>query len=580
MAQRILSPAIFIVALLFVGCAPAGNSERAGKPVGQTDFSTDDIPPPPQPDGRRAAPLAFKDEHTVTKLPTYKIPEKIRERLKEVDPSLLVPETKAFDVLNQNLNIKVKSKTLTFTGVLRIPGKQDEALELSCSFNPSDVPWVCTDMFPTDVKRAEERRLQATVKCLDPYSCTTLGLELFVVIDGKTLSKVFQTEPFSIRRAESGDGEDEEAYEPPVTDQQQQPAYKPPVIEESTKDGAYRPPKVLEKPTPAPTQKDQSRIPSEPRPHNHMHKEAEVEPNVPTPVPPSAVEADEEEDVSEEELDEFMNDPNVGVEIRTPMRMPNPTAGKYSIPGIEKLRPQVSGGPQQAIGRHNSGRLIKGKPLPAKGEGYICPRVSKNTHYGTNLLVDMIQKVSASVERLSPGKPPVVVHDLSGPTGGRLSGHRSHQSGLDVDIGFPSEKPTSGFWPACASSRVLSRPASKGRRATYTTRCNKGATIDGAPGLDEARFWNYLKTFTCTDTSAKDGKVVIAIFLDKEIKRHMCQYVRKLGESTEKGSCAYKALQVLKHEGNHHHHIHVRLKCPGNEDCHEATVTLADGTGC
>jgi murein endopeptidase len=84
-----------------------------------------------------------------------------------------------------------------------------------------------------------------------------------------------------------------------------------------------------------------------------------------------------------------------------------------------------------------------------------------------------------------------------------------------------------------------------------------------------------IKDFTCAK-----NKPVIAMFLDREIKQHMCEYARKTGEDLSPGSCAFRALQALKHWEGHYHHVHIRLRCPGNHYCMNAAVTLANETGC
>ncbi|NJL25696.1 MAG: hypothetical protein HC902_11325 [Calothrix sp. SM1_5_4] len=75
---------------------------------------------------------------------------------------------------------------------------------------------------------------------------------------------------------------------------------------------------------------------------------------------------------------------------------------------------------------------------------------------------------------------------------------------------------------------------------------------------------------------------MIAMFVDAEIKRHMCSYVKnKLGKRLDDpSSCEYKTLQAMKHEPGHHNHVHIRLRCPERSHCRDATVSLENGTGC
>src|SRR5262249_21926996 len=153
-----------------------------------------------------------------TEIKTYVVPEKYRERLAKIDPVFVPPKSEEFQVLGQHLKIDVKSKTVTLTGTLKVKDKNDEQIELACSFNPSEAPWICTDMIPTNEKIAAEKRLQATFKCLDTYTCEKVGVKLWVVINGVLQEpQLFQAEGFQIRRASSGDDDTEEFVAPAKT---------------------------------------------------------------------------------------------------------------------------------------------------------------------------------------------------------------------------------------------------------------------------------------------------------------------------------------------------------------------------
>ncbi len=71
------------------------------------------------------------------------------------------------------------------------------------------------------------------------------------------------------------------------------------------------------------------------------------------------------------------------------------------------------------------------------------------------------------------------------------------------------------------------------------------------------------------------------MFVDTQIKRHLCRWARNRGEDISSPDApAFRALQAMKHSPGHDDHVHVRFKCPGNRDCRDATVSLARGTGC
>ncbi len=482
------------------------------------------------------APLLKQDEK-ISDLPTFTIPEVLRDRLKDEIPEYVPAETKAFEVTDQKLKINVKTKTITFSGTLKIKGKPDEAIELSCPFDPAG-EWVCGNMFPTDKKVAAERRLQAAVRCMDTYRCDQVGLELFVVVNGKTESQLFQSQRFETRRATSGDIDEDL---PPYPDQKTDVKDLPPFPKEKD-------------------QKKDDKLP--PFPKEPEKKEPKIF-EKPTPQRPPRVEAPPP--MNEEELKEIIDDPNFAIEITPPLPVPAPVQGEYSIPDIEKLRPEEPAkAPNQAIGAHANGYLRNPSELPEAGMGYV-KRNRANRGYGTERTIKLVTYASAAVATMKPQKPPVILANISKKTGGRLcnggSCHKSHQTGLDIDIVYPSRKEVGDMWNVCER-----RP----RRG-----CAPGARI--SPDFDEERFWLMASHLTCAD-----GNPVIAMFVDTEIKKHMCKWIREnIAENlNDPNSCAHRTLKAMKYSPGHHNHFHVRFRCPGNRDCRNSTVSLGRGTGC
>ena len=73
--------------------------------------------------------------------------------------------------------------------------------------------------------------------------------------------------------------------------------------------------------------------------------------------------------------------------------------------------------------------------LPASGPGYEALRLGRNRRYGHPKLIAYIKRLGAAAKKAKLGL--VVVGNLSQPRGGPTpSGHRSHQTGLDADIGY------------------------------------------------------------------------------------------------------------------------------------------------
>lgn len=576
---------ILILALIMatVGCGEKKRAPRSGSYTFVTDnpelLEKQEFERTLTPEARveyeanKAAPLITKGR-VKNEMKPYEMPKKFFERLEKAEPRLAVKASAKFKMSEPFLDIRSRKNRMTFTGILKVEGKQDEKIELSCVFDASQVPWTCSEMIPTDTKIAEERRLQATAVCLDTFKCEETGIEIFAVIDGKTESRLYQTKNFSARKAVSGDIEEEAPEVQPVGPQEDTPPikpvpgkptppkeYEPPVQHVKPRD--YQPqvidpkkdPKILEKPT--------RQQPAAPRPQNPPPPANPIS-QAPPAAPQAQAQPMNEEfgpDLSEQELEDAMEDPNQAIEFNAPLPMPAPSKGKYSIPGIETLRPELGGDVRpQAVGAHNRGILKTGATLE-DSEGMMC-RQRANRNFGTDMTIELLTEAAKSVNN---GQSKIVIANISKQGGGRLcnpsgSCHASHQTGLDVDIVFPSTRKVSDMWSLCGPGQA---------------RCGAGSHISG--DFDAKRFWKFTQTLTCAK-----GRPVIAMFVDKQIKRYMCNWVRQNTNEdlSASDSCAYRTLQAMKHSDGHHNHVHVRFRCPGNRDCRDATVSLGRGTGC
>ena len=86
------------------------------------------------------------------------------------------------------------------------------------------------------------------------------------------------------------------------------------------------------------------------------------------------------------------------------------------------------------IGFYSRGCLAGGEPLPINGPHWQVMRLSRNRNWGHPNLIAFLKHFSSKAARES-GWPGLLVGDLSQPRGGpMLSGHASHQIGLDADI--------------------------------------------------------------------------------------------------------------------------------------------------
>lgn len=490
---------------------------------------------PVVPAGEGATEPFFEGEKKVPVKP-YKIPQFIERRIEEEakegggetsrfhkESYELSKAAQKYILEGLDFTVDLDRKKMRFKGSLKsASGNFSEEVLLEGDFDPSQSVWTSDNLFPIDAQTRKEKRMQATAVCLDINVCDRVAVRFYVKIEDELLSLHFEKDAVSFGEAQSGHEEDESF--------------------EDLEDLLKYPPKKAE------PKKEDPPVTQEPPPPPVVEKEQEEEDE---PVVVAQEEVEEEEDYNEE------NFKGVAVEYNGPTITPNPRVEKDSIDGIEKYLTPRTSDRAQAIGRHNNGRLESGKALPLDGPGFTRrDRKSSHPAYGTDLLVSLIQKASSVTEAAHPGRPPISVGHLSAKTGRKLKGHASHQTGLDVDVAFPLKSSNSrSFWVAVNEDGSLSSK------------------------MDQERFWKFTKSLVCTK-SGKSSHVMV-MFVDQRIKRQMCQYAKKIGEDlSNKSSCGYQALRSMKHWKGHHHHLHLRLYCPGTTGCSNANVSLPSSTGC
>jgi penicillin-insensitive murein endopeptidase len=186
--------------------------------------------------------------------------------------------------------------------------------------------------------------------------------------------------------------------------------------------------------------------------------------------------------------------------------------------------------------------------LPPDGPYWQAMRLSRNRQWGLPILVDYIETLARDAATRD-GWPGLLVGDMAQPRGGpMLSGHASHQTGLDVDIWIDSMPP---------------------RRLTRSDRENISASAVVEPGphvVDESKWSSALGRLI--RRAALDPRVE-RIFVAPGIKKKLCE--------TAGGDRAW--LRAVRPYYGHHDHIHVRLSCPPGTSC-RAQSPPPPGDGC
>jgi len=199
-------------------------------------------------------------------------------------------------------------------------------------------------------------------------------------------------------------------------------------------------------------------------------------------------------------------------------------------------------------GGYAKGCLSGGVQLPESGATWQAMRLSRNRNWGHPETVDYIRKLSRFAAK-QKGWAGLYIGDISQPRGGpMLSGHRSHQIGLDIDI-----------WMMPPKRLDLSRVERENLSAISMRRA-KGAFVN--------QNWTR-QHHAVLRAAAKDNRVA-RIFVFPGAKVQMCK--------DEKGD--RKWLRKIRPWWGHHYHFHVRLRCPkGAKGCVDQAPPPA-GDGC
>jgi penicillin-insensitive murein DD-endopeptidase len=207
-------------------------------------------------------------------------------------------------------------------------------------------------------------------------------------------------------------------------------------------------------------------------------------------------------------------------------------------------------GRAQAIGAYDRGCLGGAVALPADGPTWQVMRPSRNRAWGHPVLIALLERLAQNLPT-EAGWPGLLVGDIAQPRGGpMLTGHGSHQIGLDADI-----------WLTPMPSRRLSAAERDEISATDVVAAD-GLALDPATWTPQHR--------RLLETVARQP-LVERIFVNAAIKRALC---RETGP--DRGWMA-----KIRPWWGHNYHFHVRLFCPnGDPECRgQAPPPPGDGCG-
>lgn len=210
--------------------------------------------------------------------------------------------------------------------------------------------------------------------------------------------------------------------------------------------------------------------------------------------------------------------------------------------------PTASNQRSEAIGGYARGCQAGAVQLPETGPTWQAMRLSRNRNWAQPVTVDYVQDLSRFAASL-PGWEGLYVGDMSQPRGGpMLTGHASHQSGLDIDI-----------WMLPPERLNLSRQEREDI-SSISMRRERGAYTNDRWTDAHMRLLR---------AAASDDRVA-RIFVFPGAKVAMCNW--------ETGDRSW--LNKIRPWWGHHYHFHVRLRCPAGDNQCENQAPPPAGDGC
>ena len=215
------------------------------------------------------------------------------------------------------------------------------------------------------------------------------------------------------------------------------------------------------------------------------------------------------------------------------------------------------GGSSTSVGTAQGGHLVNGFKLPENNAWirFYSKVESRKSNFATLELAALLTRASRVVQR-SVGGALLTIGDCSDSDGGDIRGHRSHNSGRDVDILFyvlderGRSIPARGFWKFDENG-----VARRGKRVYR---------------FDTERNWWLVRTLVASESPA-----VQYIFVSQPLKEKLISFAKKHGEAKE---ILRRARYILMQPGDalpHDDHYHVRIFCSEDDRAHGCKDTGA-----
>lgn len=203
----------------------------------------------------------------------------------------------------------------------------------------------------------------------------------------------------------------------------------------------------------------------------------------------------------------------------------------------------------RSIGFYAHGCLAGAMALPINGKTWQVMRLSRNRNWGHPDLIAFLERFSNKLPKVA-GWPGIMVGDISQPRGGpMLTGHASHQVGLDADI-----------WLTPMPKRTLTTEEREKISPLMMVRKDR---TDVDPDTWTPSHLQVIK-------AAAEDPAVERIFVNAAIKKALC---REAGKDRD-------WLHKVRPYWGHDHHMHIRIYCPAGSTKCEKQPEPPHGDGC
>ena len=216
-------------------------------------------------------------------------------------------------------------------------------------------------------------------------------------------------------------------------------------------------------------------------------------------------------------------------------------------------------GSARVIGTYTKGCIAGATALPADGPNWQVMRPSRDRAWGHKVLIGFLERLAPTAASAA-GWPGLLVGDIGQPRGGpMLTGHTSHQIGLDADL-----------WLTPMPDRRLSTAERDQMPATNVVAAS-GDDVD--PELWRPQHRRLLEIVARSPEVAR-------IFVNPAIKRALCRESGADRASGDRASGDRDWLRRIRPWWGHNYHFHLRLACPQGEPECQGQPAPPPGDGC